>query len=230
MALGIGANTAVFSVVNAVLLSPLPYHEPNRIVTLSNASDRAVAFNALTKQISVPDFKDWHDQSTVFDAMAYYGTRATSVVAGADAEYARVTRSTPEFFQVLGVRPAAGRLFTPDEEQVGGSAALVSSAYARQHFTEASRALGQTLRFFNRSVTIVGVLPTGFAFPDGTDIWFPATALADPTTTSRQANNYLAIGRLKPDVTLPRASAEMTAIAARLAQAYPSRTAARESP
>jgi putative ABC transport system permease protein len=221
MALGIGANTAVFSVVNAVLLNPLPYPEPNRIVTLSNTVNQAVAFNALKKQIAVPDFQDWQEQNTVFEAMAYYGTRPTSVGAGAEAGYARVTRSTSGFFRVLGVQPAAGRLFTADEEKAGGRAALVSSAYARQHFGEPSRALGQTLRFFNRPVTIVGVMPQGFAFPDATDIWFPTTAFADPSITSRTANNYLAIGRLKRDVTLQRANAEMTSIARRLEQAYP---------
>jgi predicted permease len=227
MALGIGANTAVFSVVNAVLLNPLPYRDPNRIVTLSYTVDRAFALNALKKQVSVPDVQDWHDQSTVFEGVAYYLTRRASVMArpGAEdapgAEYARVTRSAPEFFQVLGVPPAVGRLFAPDEEKVGGGAALVSSAYARQHFAEPSRALGQTLRFFNRSVTIVGVLPQGFDFPDGTDIWFPSTALADPSTRLRTANNYLAIGRLKRDVTLQRASTEMASIARRLEQTYP---------
>ena len=82
MAVGIGANTAVFSVVNTVLLKPLPYREPGRIVTLSNVVKTPVALNALAKQISVPDFQDWHDQSTVFDAMAYYGTRRVSVTVG----------------------------------------------------------------------------------------------------------------------------------------------------
>jgi predicted permease len=221
MALGIGANTAVFSVVNAVLLKPLPYREPDRIVTLSYTMNRAITLNALKKQIAVPDFQDWHDQSTVFEAMAFYGTRRASVMAGPAAEYARVTRPSSEFFRVLSVHPIVGRLFTPDEEKVGDGAALVSSSYARQHFGEPRQAPGQTLRFFNRSVRIVGVLPQGFNFPDGTDIWFPTTAVADPSTTIRTANNYLAIGRLKHEVTLHQAGAEMESIARRLEQAYP---------
>ena len=221
MALGIGANTAVFSVVNAVLLRPLPYREPNRIVTLSYTTNRAITLNALKKQIAVPDFQDWLDQSTVFEAMAYYGTRRASVMAGPAAEYARVTRPSPEFFRVLGVQPIVGRLFSPDEEKVGGGAALVSASYARQHFGEPWQAQGQTLRFFNRSVTIVGVLPQGFNFPDGTDIWFPTTAAADPSTTIRTANNYLAVGRLKHEVTLQQAGAEMSSIARRLEHVYP---------
>ena len=116
MAVGIGANTAVFSVVNAVLLKPLPYRDPSRIVTLSNVVKTPVALNALAKQISVPDFQDWHDQSTVFDAMAYYGTRRVSVTVGTSAEYARLTRVTREFFRVFDVQPVAGRPFMADEE------------------------------------------------------------------------------------------------------------------
>ena len=220
MAVGIGANTAVFSVVNAVLLKPLPYREPRRIVTLSNVV-KTPALNALAKLISVPDFQDWHDQSTVFDAMAYYVTRRVSVTVGTSAEHARLTRVTREFFSVFDVQPVAGRSFTADEEKVGAGAVLVSAAYARQHFVEPSRAVGQVLRVFDRPMTIVGALPQGFDFPDGTEIWFPATALASPSVTQRTANNRLAIGRLKRDVTLPGASAEMASIARRLEQAYP---------
>src|SRR5207249_4712244 len=130
MALGIGANTAVFSVVNAVLLRPLPYRDPSRIVTVSYTVNKVVTLNALKKQIAIPDFQDWHDQSTVFEAMAYYGTRRASVLAGPNAEYAQVTRASREFFRVLGVQPVVGRMFTPDEERAGGGAALVSSSYA----------------------------------------------------------------------------------------------------
>jgi len=221
MAVGIGANTAVFSVVNAVLLKPLPYREPRRIVTLSNVVKTPAALNALAKQISVPDFQDWHDQSTAFDAMAYYGTRRVSVTVGTSAEYARLTRVTREFFRVFDVQPVAGRPFTADEEKAGAGAVLISSVYARRHFAEPSRALGQVLRVFDRPMTVVGVLPQAFDFPDGTDIWFPATAIASPSVTKRSANNNRAIGRLKRDVTLPEASAEMTSIARRLEQAYP---------
>ena len=102
----------------AVVLKPLPYREPQRIVTLSNVRT-PVALNALAKLISVPDFQDWHDQSTVFDAMAYYGTRRVSVLVSASAEYARLTRVTREFFRVFDVQPVAGRPFTADEEKVG---------------------------------------------------------------------------------------------------------------
>src|SRR5258705_4516948 len=153
--------------------------------------------------------------------MAYYGTRRVSVTAGTSAEYARLTRVTREFLRVFDVKPVDGRPFTADEEKVGAGAVLISSVYARRHFAEPSRALGQLLRVFDRPMTVVGALPQPFDFPDGTDIWFPATAIASPSVTNRSANNNRAIGRLKGDVTLPAARAEMTSIARRLEQAYP---------
>src|SRR5258708_18212436 len=128
---------------------------------------------------------------------------------------------TREFFRVFDVQPLAGRPFTADEEQVGAGAVLVSAGYARLHFVEPSRALGQVLRVVDRPMTIVGVLPEAFDFPDGTDIWFPATAVASPSVNQRTGTNNRAIGRLKRDVTLAAASAEMTSIARRLEQAYP---------
>src|SRR5437867_5640685 len=102
LALGIGANTAVFSVVNTVLLKPLAYRDPDRIVTLSSVWNKTKDMpGSLVKQVSVPDFQDWRDQSTAFEAMAYYAKRQTSVMAGPAAEYGQATRVTPEFFRVL---------------------------------------------------------------------------------------------------------------------------------
>jgi len=105
MALGVGANTAVFSVVNAVLLKPLAYRDPDRIVTVSNLSTSREAPTALSKQVSVPDFQDWHDQSSSFEAMAYYSSRETAVIRGSTADYARITSVSPEFIGVFAVGP-----------------------------------------------------------------------------------------------------------------------------
>ena len=124
LALGIGANTAVFSVINTVLLKPLAYRDPDRIVTLSSVWDKTKDTpGSLGKQVSVPDFQDWHDQSTVFEAMAYYAKRQTSVMAGPAAEYGQATRVTPEFFRVLAAAPMVGRLFTLEEEMPGSGGA-----------------------------------------------------------------------------------------------------------
>jgi predicted permease len=218
LALGIGANTAVFSVVNAVLLKPLAYRDPDRIVTLSSVWKNSSEHGP----VSAPDFHDWHDQSTAFAAMAYYRGRETSVTAGSAAEYAHIANVTPEFFRVFEVKPAVGRLFTAEEEKPGGTGAVViSQSYCESHFGANTNALGQTVRAFDRTLEIVGVLPPGFHFPDKADVWYPANTVL-PEVVSRGGHNYLVVGRLKAGVNLEEAQAQMTAIGARLEQQYPS--------
>jgi predicted permease len=217
MALGIGANTAVFSVVNTVLLKPLSYRDPDRIVTLTNFFTRGEASTALSKQVSIPDVLDWQRQSSSFEAMAYYGSREGPVVRGTTAEYARLAAVSPEFFRIFGVEPIAGRFFTPEETKQGGSgAAMISYAYWQSHFGGAPNALGQTI-IANGPRPIVGVLPPGFRFPNNNDVW--VSMIGPPG--NRGGQNWLAAGRLKPGVRLERAQTEMTSIAARLEQLYP---------
>jgi predicted permease len=219
MALGIGANTAVFSVVNGVLLKPLSYREPDRIVTLSDFVKGVEGATALSKQVSSPDVQDWHDQSSSFEAMAYYASREAAVIHGSTAEYARVTAVSPEFFRVFAVEPTVGRFFTAEETKPGsGGALMISYAYWQSHFGGDPRALGQTVRIFGPR-PIVGVLPPGFRFPGNTDLWVPA--ISGGTPEPRLAQNYLAVARLKPGVSLEQAQTEMTTIARRLEQQYP---------
>ena len=220
MALAIGANTAVFSVVHAVVLNPLPYPNADRIVTLSYLPTSASASAERRRQVSVPDFLDWQAQSTSFDSMAYYTAGSTSVMAGSTAEYAVVATVTHEFFRVLGAQPSIGRVFTREETVEGATgAAIVSDHYARQTFGDAARAPGRTLRLGNRSVPIVGVLPSGFDFPVATDIWF--TNVSSRSQLHRRGNNFRAIARLKADISVERAQTEMTTISERLGQQYP---------
>ena len=217
MALGIGANTAVFSVVNAVLLKPLAYRDPDRIVTLASLWKKSGGHG----QVSSPDFHDWHDQSTAFSKMAYYQDDSTAVMAGHAAEYAHVADATPEFFQVFAVEPMVGRLFTPEEEKPrGAGAAIISYSYWQSHFGGSAGVPGQTLRMFDKTLTICGVLPPGFHFPSQTDIWFPANTIF-PETESRSGHNYRVVARLKPGASLEQAQAQMAAIGARLEQQYP---------
>jgi predicted permease len=217
MALGIGANTAVFSVVNAVLLKPLSYRDPDRIVTLTNYSTSRDAPTALSKQISIPDFQDWQDQSSSFEAMAYYSSGETAVMRSSTAEYARVTSVSPEFFRVFAVEPLIGRSFTGEEIKRGaGGAAMISYTYWQSHFGGDPSALGQTVRC-PEPRPIVGVLQAGFRFPNNTDIW--VSAVGEPG--SRGGQNYLAVGRLKAGVPLKRAETQMTAIARRLEEQFP---------
>src|SRR5882762_3640124 len=207
MALGIGANTAVFSVVNTVLLRPLPYRDPDRILTLASRWK-----DGGQGPVSAPDFHDWHDQSTAFSAMAYYKPDDTAATSGAAAEYANVASVTAEFFRVVGTEPVVGRLFTAEESKPGSAGAVVVSyQYSQTHFGVSTSALGHTIRIYDKTLSIVGVLPRRFHFPDKTDIWFPANTIF-PEVDSRGGHNYRAIGRLKSNVSLEEAQAEMTLI------------------
>jgi predicted permease len=222
MALAIGANTAVFSVVHAVLRNPLPYPNTDRIVTLTYLSSGGLATGNRARQVSVPDFLDWQAHSTSFDAMAYYSTGRASVMAGAAAEYTVVSRVTADFFRVFATQPAAGRLFAKDELIDGAAgAAVVSDRYARQQFADPERAVGRVLRIFTQSIPIVGVLPPSFDYPSGTDVWFPADEAGNRARAGRRGNNFRAVGLVRADVGLPVAQAEMTTISDRLGQQYP---------
>lgn len=216
MTLGVGANTAVFSVVNAVLLKPLAYPDAGRIVTLSaNWSG-----DAESKHIALPDFRDWQHQSTAFSSMAYYRSSDTAVKAGSSAEYVHVARVSEGFFQVLGVAPVIGRLFSAEEQKTGDStAALISYSYWQRHFAGDSDALGQTLRAGGGVLTIIGVLPPRFHFPDNSNIWRTSDSI--DRTLPRTSLSFYAIARLKPDVSLQQAQAQISSIALRLQRQYP---------
>ena len=222
MALGIGANTAVFSVVNTVLLRPLAYRDPDRIVTLTNPMTTSEASSPLAvKLVSIPNFEDWRDQSSSFEAMAFYYPWENPVMMGATPEYAQVAKVSPEFFRVFAIEPILGRFFTAEEAKPGGSGALmISYAYWQSHFGGDPRVLGRTIRRYNAVQSIVGVLPPGFRFPGNTDLWTPDTDNG-PGMRNRVAQNHYVVGRLKAGVPLERAQSEMTAIAQRLAQRYP---------
>ena len=207
MALGISANTAVFSVVDAVLLKPLAYREPGRIMTL--ASFWKTSGHRGT--VSAPDFHDWHDQSRSFSAMAYYDDASSAISVGKGAEYTVVAEGTPEFFDVFDVRPILGHT---------GDGVVISYAYWQSHFDGRTDVLGKTVRMFDRSLPIVGVMPAGFSFPGKTAIWIEANKLF-PETESRSAHNYQVVGRLSPGVSAAAAQAEMTGIGTRLEQQYP---------
>jgi putative ABC transport system permease protein len=218
MGLGIGANTAMFSVVNSVLLKPLDYRDPDRIVTLSSLSKTRGSHY----QVSGPDFHDWHDQSTAFSEMGRYDNDdETAIQTRSGAEYGSTAEVTPEFFRVFEVEPAIGRLFRPEESQTGSAGAVtISYSYWQSHFGADPGVLGQTLRMAGRTFPIVGVLPPRFHFPGKTDIWMPANTVF-PENTSRSAGNYRVVARLKPEVTLEQAQSQMSAIGMRLEQLYP---------
>jgi putative ABC transport system permease protein len=216
LALGIGANTAIFSVVDAVLLRPLPYADQERLVTVSTFWRKT----GLRGPVSAPDFQDWHDQATSFDGMAAYARGQTSVSVDGAAEYTVVARVTPEFFPLFAARAEAGRLPTDAEQQEGGAlTAVVSHSFWTTRLGRDRAVLGRTLKYNQRVYTIIGVLPPEFRFPNNTDVWTPWWVV--PPTTSRSGHNYQAVGRLKPGVTLDQAQSEMDTIASQLEHAYP---------
>jgi predicted permease len=216
MALGIGANTAVFSVVNAVILKPLPYPGADRIVTVTT---RNVVTGEINPIVNLLNFLDWRDQSFSFDAMATYRGGETPVTPGDTAEYGQHANVDGQFFRVFSVEPIIGRTFSP-EELVPGSdqpAALISYAFWQSRFGGDPRILQRTIRLGNTPRPIVGVLPQGFHFPGRTDVWSNQTT----REASRTRHMFLAVARLKPDVSLEQAQTELTAISARLEQQYP---------
>jgi putative ABC transport system permease protein len=223
MALGIGANTAVFSVVNTVILKPLAYRDPDRIVAITSPTLTGKALVPLSlKLISIPNFQDWHEQSTSFEALAYYVSFEASIITESEAEYARVARVSPEFFDIFAVKPMIGRPFSADELKLGAGALMISYSYWQTHFGGDSNVLGQSIRGLGKPMPIVGVLPQGFRYPDQADFWYPVnTVRREPTANSRGGQNYFCVGRLKRGVSLQRAQAEMAAIGWRLAAQYP---------
>lgn len=214
MALGIGANTAVFGVINAVLLKPLPYSGADRIVTLSTRDFVTGDINPL---VTIANYRDWRDQNSSFEAMATYRGGEYPVTSGSVAEYTQTVTVDIAFFRVFGVEPVIGRTFIPEEMASGSRAVVISYAYWQTRLGGDPRVLERTVRVGNDPRPIVGVMPAGFRFPRQTDIWGPQRT----RSTSRTGHNFFAVARLKPGVSLERGQADLNTIAARLEQEYP---------
>jgi predicted permease len=218
LALGIGANTAIFSVVNTVLLRPLPYKEADRLVTVWGY-DRAKGFD--TDQVSNPDFRDWKNQNGVFESMAG-STDAMYTMTGA-GEPAAVTayQFSPEFFGVMGVAPILGRTFLADEAEPGKNRVVVlSDPLWKERFAGDRGVVGRSVMLDGDPYTIVGVMPPSFQYPGTTELWTPLTI--SPQNASDRSMRYLRVmARLKPGATMEQARTEMNTIAARLKSEYP---------
>ncbi|MBS0661162.1 MAG: ABC transporter permease [Verrucomicrobia bacterium] len=215
LALGIGACTAIFSVVHAVLLRPLPFPEPERLVGVWSKSLRS----GRTYAISAPDFVDLRARTDLFTALAAYGSGPAPLSAGSQATQAVTAWVSPEFFAALRVQPLLGRL--PDAfEWQAGNAAVVAPRLAQRLFGEAGRALGQTLLCEGRPLQIVGVLPEFCRYPNGeTEVWCPAVEF-DPAA-SRSAHNWRGLGRLREGVSAAAANAALDALGRQLQTQYP---------
>ncbi len=206
LAVGIGASTAIFSVVYGVLLRPLPYPDPDRIVQVWQVFEEGKR-----GQISDPNFADLKERNRSFDSFAEYASGVTSVVGGDEPVRVRTASISREFFDVLGVSPQLGRTFVAEELREGGSpAVLVSHGFWQRRLGGRADLSSQKLTFHGRVHAVVGVMPPSFAFPPDTDVWVPREL--DPVLPSRTAHNWLAIARLR-DVPLERAQADVSAIA-----------------
>src|SRR5687767_4678770 len=215
LALGIGANTAVFSVVNSVLLKPLPYPGADRIVVLRTAFHTSGETQTL---VTIANFRDWRARSSSFDAMASYRPGETSVTTGVTAEYGRTASVDAQFFRVFAVQPIIGRTFRADEVHPNAPPhVLISHSYWQNRLGGDPRVLERTICVANVTRSIIGVLPPGFRFPGETDVWGPQTT----SSTSRTGHNFFAVGRLKPGASLEQGQADLTTIAASLEQQYP---------
>jgi putative ABC transport system permease protein len=220
LALGIGANTAIFSVVYGILLQPLPFRDASRLVLLNETTPRVGNVS-----VSYPNFQDWRHQSRTFSEMAAVSEVQFNMAGNSQPENIGGLAVSPNFLSMVGVRPVMGRGFTADEEKAGAApVVLLSYALWQSHFGANRGAIGQTIRLDSQSATIVGVLPPDFRWVEKCDVMEPTGVWAthNESATSREDRGDLQVAaRLAPGVRMEQARAEMETIAAGLARAYP---------
>ena len=223
IALGVGANTALFSVVNGVLLNPLPYPQPEQLVTLHESKP-----NFESGSISFPNFRDWRKDNHTFSAMAIsrgypFGLTGRGEPAQVNGEFV-----SSDFFTVLGVKPVLGRAFAPGEDEIGAAPlAVISEGLWRRKFASAPDIVGKGMTLDGRGFTIIGVIPAAFQFPMGNfaverDIYAPVGQWQNNLLNTRSAGlGFHGVGRLKPGVTIEQAAADMASVADNLAASFP---------
>ncbi|MGI8957888.1 MAG: ABC transporter permease [Chthoniobacterales bacterium] len=224
LALGIGANSAIFSVVNAVLLRPLPFKNPEQLVAVwENASHYGFPKNTP----SPANFLDWRRQNTVFQAMSAMAWETYNLTGIGEPEKLDGRRVSANLFDLLGVRPSLGRSFLPQEDSPGSHVVILSDGLWKRRFASNPQIIGQTLNLSGQACTVVGVMPPDIDLPGLPDavnwrdqLWTPIAFSSEEA--ARRGSHYLeVIARMKPSVTLAQARAEMETIAARLGQQYP---------
>jgi predicted permease len=210
LALGIGATTAIFSVVHGVLLRPLPYPAANRIVAVFEVTSKG-----RPSRLADPNFDDFRDQNRSFQAIAKYRSGVASVSGPSQPTRTTVANVSPGFLAVFGIQPILGRDFSASDAKIGaGPTVLVSDEYWRQHLG-APRDLSQShLKIDGTVFSVIGVLPPGFHFPTDVNLWLPADLEGE--NRSRTSHNYSAVGRLRDGVTLEQANQDVSAIARRI--------------
>ncbi|MBZ5601174.1 MAG: ABC transporter permease [Acidobacteriia bacterium] len=225
LALGIGANSAIFSVVNTVLLRPLPFPAADRLVQIYHVPP-ARAFPGMKRfSVSPGNYLDWRAQGKSFDGMAAYGPRQFTLTGLDRPETIRATMAGGDFFAILGAQPVLGRLFDNSDDQPGrGNVAVISASFWQSHFASNPGALDRTLILEGQPYSIIGVAPKNLHFPawmpTASDIWIPL-AWSDKTRAIRKDHNYLVMARMRPGVSIQQAQAEMNTISNRLQELDP---------
>ena len=220
LALGIGANTAIFSVVNAVLLRPLPYTEAERLVTLDETGEQQAGMGM---SVAYLDFRDWQRENHSFIQLAAFLGDDFILTLPEGTEYLHGRDASADLFSVLGLRFALGRAFLPEEDRQGGRpVAIISHQFWELHFNRSPRVLSQSVLLNDKAYTVVGVLPAGFRFLRESDVYVPL-GQADPVQLQDRKvhSGIFVIGRLKPGVTLDEARSDMALVQGQIAQAYP---------
>ena len=230
-ALGIGANTAVFSVLNAVLLRPLPFPQPSKIVALLPYDMRLGAGDVNDRSTSsYPDVVDWRAQNQVFERMAVYTHQSLTLTDGKEASHIQAGVVSADLFPLLGVHPAFGRGFLPNEDEPGNHVVVLSHGLWQRRFGSDPAIIGKSLTLDGEQFQVIGVMPPQFSFPLGTntpELWVPISILRESkdgakTMMELRGNNFLqCIARLRPNQSLEQAQANMDTISAALRQQYP---------
>ena len=214
LALGIGASTAIFSVVDGVLLRSLPYPNPDQIVQLREVNERGGRM-----PFAEPNFLDVRARSHSFEGVAQYNGQLTTITGGVEPVRAATYAVSADFFNVLGVKPFLGRTFSPEESKAGGApVAVVSYGFWQRLLGGKPDLTGTSLRVMNQSVNVIGVMPAEFAFPRTAEIWVPREMF--PAEISRSAHNWSVVARMRPGVTAEQAYADVSAIGKQLKQEF----------
>jgi predicted permease len=221
LALGIGANTAIFSVVNGVLLRPLEFPNADRLVRVWHVPPPKSFPGMTTFAVSAANYFDWERQNHVFQRMAIYTYHGFTLTGGDKPEQVDGCAATSGFFATLGVQPMLGRVFLPEEDQPGHSNVVVlSHRLWQEHFGSNPDIVGHNINMEGQSYLVAGVMPANFQFPDFAQMWTPM-AWTDKERAVRGEHHSVVVGRLKPGVDMKQAQAEMNTISSRLEQQYP---------
>ena len=217
IALAVGANTAVFSVVNTVMIRPLPFAEPNRLIQVAEKNDK---LNLPSFGASVLNFLSWREQTQSFEQLAAIGFASYTISSGGEPEQLSGNRISPVLTRMLGIAPIVGRAFTDEEEKPGSPAvALIGEGLWKRRFGSDPALVGRTITLDATPTTVVGVMPAALNLISGGDVYTPLSI--DPAKEMRLNHVIIVFGRLKPGVSIERAQAEMDTISSRLGQQYP---------